>query len=261
MIKDWWSEKSGFFGKFYMTGDNSIDGYHEFRKMNMNERTLEEVEGVIRLCKLKKGEKILDCPCGWGRHSIGLAKYGLVVIGSDLNSFELNIANKQSADSRLNVKFIKENMLNLKYKNEFDAIINMWYSFGFFDTDKENLKVLKNFYNSLKYGGKFLMHTDVNIPRVLKGKFREYEKRRLSGGGFLRQVEFCNPQTKRNNGIWIIEKIGKVESKSYSIRVYTKEEFTELCTKVGFRDVKVYSDWHGKKYTKDSEDMIIVATK
>jgi len=101
MDKDWWSEKSGFFGKFYMTGDDSIEGYHEFEKMSQDERTAEEVRGVIRLCNLKNGEKVLDCPCGWGRHSIMLAKKGFNVVGSDINDFELNIASKRQSNKNL----------------------------------------------------------------------------------------------------------------------------------------------------------------
>jgi hypothetical protein len=42
--------------------------------------------------------------------------------------------------------------------------------------------VLKNFFNALKPGGKFLMHTDVNVPRILSGKYKEDEERNLLTG-------------------------------------------------------------------------------
>jgi len=54
---------------------------------------------------------------------------------------------------------------------------------------------------------------------------------------------------------------GKEVKKKYSVRVYTKEEFTGLCIKVGFRFCNTYSNWNKKAYSKDSEDMIIIATK
>jgi len=261
MEKNWWEEKFGFFGKHYMMGDNSLVGYHEDRSMTLQQRTEEEARGVLNICKLKTGDFLLDCPCGYGRHSIWLAKKGLRVVGADINSFELKIAKKIAKRKGVRVSFIKKNMLKLKCKNKFDALINMWYSFGFFDKDEDNLKVLKNFYEALKPEGIFLMHTDVNIPRVLNGKFREYEKRPLVGGGFLRQIEFYNPETKRNHGVWVVEKGKSIESKEYSVRVYSKEEFIRLCKLVGFKKVEVYSDWNGKKYDPNSEDMIIVATK
>jgi hypothetical protein len=43
-----------------------------------------------------------------------------------------------------------ENMIDIDYQNEFDVVINMFYSFGFFENDQENEKVLSNFYNALK---------------------------------------------------------------------------------------------------------------
>jgi len=104
-------------------------------------------------------------------------------------------------------------MLDLRYKNEFDSIINMWYSFGFFESDDDNFKVLKNFFNALKDRGRFLMHTDVNIPRVTTGKFREYEKRRLSGGGFLRQSSSIILRQKETTAYGSSKKNGKIEYK------------------------------------------------
>jgi ubiquinone/menaquinone biosynthesis C-methylase UbiE len=258
---NWWEEKYGFFGEFYMKGDNSVEGYHEKRKLTLKQRTDEEVRGIINLCSLKKGVTILDCPCGYGRHSIALAKEGYLVTGSDINSHELSVAKKEAKKQEVEVDLKKENMLNLKYHNKFDAVINMWYSFGFFNSEKDNFKVLKNFYNSLKEGGVFLMHADVNFPRMINGQFREYERRTLKDGGFLRQVEFYNKKSKRNCGVWIIEHGNNIEFKDYSVRVYSKEEFISLCRKAGFRSVKTYSDWKGKKYNKDSDDMIFIAKK
>lgn len=259
--KEWWMENYGFFGEFYKTGDNSIEGSYYNRKVNREQRTKEEVNGVINLCNLKEEDKVLDCPCGWGRHSIALSKKKMVVTGSDLNSFELSIAKKEAKKQKVNAKFIQEDMRKLKYKNKFNAVINLWYSFGFFDIEKDNIKTLKNFYEALKKGGKFLMHTHKNVPWILAGNSKEYEKRKLKGGGFLRQIEFYEAKSKRNHGIWILEKDGIVESRDYSVRIYSKNEFTKICKKAGFKKVEIYSDWEGTKYSPKSRTMVVVATK
>ncbi|MCX6804209.1 MAG: methyltransferase domain-containing protein [Candidatus Diapherotrites archaeon] len=261
MNSNWWTENSGFFGKFYMQGDNSIEGYNDSKKMTLSERTNEETQGIIKLCSLRKGDKVLDCPCGYGRHSISLANAGLKVIGVDLNSYELNTAIKEAAKQKVKVNFVKECMLKVNYSEKFDLVINMFYSFGFFDNDLDNFTVLKNFYNALKKGGRFLMHTDGNIPQIISGQNKEFEKRPLTNGGVLRQVEFYNKETNRNYGIWIIEKGGLVEAKEYSVRFYSIEEFEYLCKKAGFKEVKFYSDWTGKPYDTDSKDMICIAIK
>jgi SAM-dependent methyltransferase len=257
----WWSEEYGFFGPFYMDGDASKDGYLIGKKQSLTERTKTEVDGVIKFLSLKSGMSILDCPCGYGRHSIELARQGFEITGSDINSAHLQKAVKHAETKSVDITFNKESMLDLKYSSQFDAVINMFYSFGFFDTDDKNERVLKNFFDALKPGGKFLMHTDVNIPRIFSGQYKEDEERNLVTGKTLRVIDCYNPETKRINGAWIIKSGGKEERKDYSVRVYMKEEFEELCKKVGFSSVKTYSNWEGMDYSKDAEDMIVVATK
>lgn len=257
----WWSEEYGFFGSFYMNGDASKDGYLIEKKQSLQERTISEVDGIVKLLNLPKEARILDCPCGYGRHSIELAKRNFSVTGSDINSIHLAKAELDAKKESVAISFQKESMSNLTYDKEFDAVINMFYSFGFFDTDQENEKVLKNFYNALKPGGKFLMHTDVNVSRILAGKYKEDEKRVLETGDVLRVVDKYNKETKRIEGAWIIKNNDREVRKDYTVRVYTKEEFEELCNKVGFSSVTTYGDWQGNPYTEDAEDMVVIAVK
>ncbi|MDJ0695422.1 class I SAM-dependent methyltransferase [Mastigocoleus sp. MO_188.B34] len=261
MKQEWWMEYGGFFGHYYVKGDNSLDGYLS-TPQNLNERSQCEVEGLIRLLALQPNQRILDSPCGYGRHSIGLAHQGLTVVGVDINSHELNIANKNSQGLE-NVQFFKQDMRLLKYENEFDAIVNVFFSFGFFELEEENFQVLQNFYQALKPGGKFLMHTDVNIPRVLSGEYKFSEIRSLQNGKKLEISENYDHVTKRINGQWIfINQDGtKEETSPYSVRVYSFSEFSDLCQQVGFKIITGYGNWQGSPLTNCSEDMIIVAEK
>ncbi len=258
----WWEESAGFFGDFYLEGDNSLEGYLQEKKQNLAQRTEEETKGIITLLSLKEGERILDIPCGYGRHSLELAKQGYDVVGIDINSVHLDKARQQAKDTKLTVDFRKADMLQSAFKGEFDAVINMFYSFGFFATDEENEKVLRNFYEALKPNGKFLMHTDVNIPRIMNGKYKHDETRDLVSGAKLRIIDNYNPLTKRIEGAWILTR-GKNDEvrKDYSVRVYSKNDFTALCKKIGFKQIHAYGDWSKELYSEDSEDMIIVAEK
>jgi SAM-dependent methyltransferase len=256
MKNEWWKEEYGFFGEHYLKGDDSKEGYL-LQEQTLAERTEKEVEGVIRLLNLIGKEKILDIPSGYGRHGIRLAEKGFMVTGSDINSFFLKRARETAVKKGVNPKFVKESMIDIKYEQEFDAVINMFYSFGFFETDAENKKVVSNFYKALKPSGKFLMHTDVNLARIRNGKYKFEEKRSLQNGETLKIIDTYNPRTKRIDGSWeIAEKI-----RNYSVRVYEVDEFVTLCKSVGFKDVRVYSDWSGKKYNEESEMLIFVAEK
>jgi ubiquinone/menaquinone biosynthesis C-methylase UbiE len=260
--ENWWSQDYGFFGEHYLEGDNSQKGYLINKVQSLEERTTAEACGVRDILNLKNGESILDVPCGYGRHSIELSKMGFNVTGVDINEVHLNVARKNSDKLDTSLSFSHGNMLTLDFAKKFDAIINMFYSFGFFISDEENMQTLRNFYNALKNGGRFLMHTDVNIPRILSGKYKEIEKRELISGNELEIRDYYNKETKRIEGTWIIhKKDGSKTQKDYSVRVYTKEEFMEMCIDVGFKRCEAYSSWDGQPYDSDSEDMIIVAYK
>ncbi|KAB8141148.1 class I SAM-dependent methyltransferase [Chloroflexia bacterium SDU3-3] len=259
--KQWWEEGAGFFGRGYMEGDNSVEGYLD-APMTLEERTESEVRGIINLLQLQPGQHVLDCPSGYGRHSIGLGRHGMNVIGADINGEELFVATQKRGDLS-NVQFIKNDMRFLYFQNHFDAVINMFYSFGFFDTDEENIQVLRNFYNALKPGGKFLMHTDVNIPRIISGKYKSQERRNLPNGNVLEIIDRYEPTTKRIEGTWtIIRPDNSIQDLTpYSVRVYTNEEFTGWCHEVGFRTVTAYGSWDRTPLTDESEDMMIIAEK
>lgn len=257
---EWWMPEYEFFGNFYIEGDNSCEGYLENRKQTLQERVETEVNGIIRLLNLQDNARILDLPCGYGRHSIELAKKGFIVTGCDLNPTHLSTAKKRSREI-CNLSFVTGNMLNYRAQHSFDAVINMFYSFGFFENEEDNLETLRNFYENLAPGGKFLFHTDVNLMRVSSGKYREYEERQLSNGNKLIIVDKYDPITRRINGNWTIKNGSKEIVKTYSVRVYTAQEFTDLCEEINFKNLQFFGDWDGNPYSENSEDMIVVAEK
>lgn len=259
--KHWWEEQGGFFGSRYMEGDDSYEGYLS-TPLTLEQRTETEVAGIVGLLGLDRDARVLDCPCGYGRHSLRLAQRGLRVVGVDINGEELAVARRKGARFP-QVAFVQNDMRHLAFEAEFDAVVNMFYSFGFFDSDEENMQVLRGFHRALAPGGRFLMHTDVNIPRIASGKYRLQEERSLRSGKKLRIVESYDAIHKRVNGIWrLLDACGSEEALTpYSVRVYTFGEFAEWCHAAGFRKVTGYGSWDRAPLTDDSEDMIVIAEK
>src|SRR5690349_16559650 len=112
--RPWWAEDGGFFGRGYMEGDNSHEGYLT-APQTLAERTQHEANGVVKLLNLRPQHAILDCPCGYGRHSIALAQRGMSVVGVDLNGEELAIA-RQNAGQHTNVQFMKYDMRSIPFR-------------------------------------------------------------------------------------------------------------------------------------------------
>jgi SAM-dependent methyltransferase len=257
----WWSESGGFFGDFYIRGDHSVEGHLAARKLSLSQRTGNEVDGLARLLALRGRERVLDVPCGYGRHAIELARRGHQVVGVDINTAHLQRARAVAERQDVPVAFEHGDMLDLGYRNEFDVAINMFYSFGFFETDEENFRVLRNFFAALNNSGKFLMHTDVNIPRVRSGKYKSHEVRTLDGGGRLTIDERFIETTRRIEGTWTISEGASTRSKHYSVRVYEASEFIEMCREAGFAYCTAWGGWNGEAYSENSEEIVFVAGK
>lgn len=259
----WWESKGGFFGELYLEADDSLEGFLN-HPQDMTSRVQAEVDGVIKLCGLKRSDTILDCPCGYGRHSIALAEKGFGVTGVDINDFFLTIAREQVQKRGLNTcRFLKQDMRSVDFTEAFNAVINMFYSFGFFTQEEDNARVVHNFHRALKPDGAFLMHTHITLPKIMSGDYKRHEIRTLQSGNKLELFRDYDPTTKRENGQWfIIYPDGtKKVSEPYSMRIYSTEEFTDLCRRAGFNEVKVYGDWDGTPYQDSSPLVIAVAKK
>ena len=259
--KKFWEDGAGFFGLPYMEGDDSLEGYLK-TPLSLEERTARELGGIIRLMELKPGQRILDCPCGYGRHATNLAKQGYEVFGVDIST-EMLARAQQEAAGVAGVTFVKENMLNVRYEREFDAVLNLFFSFGFFETEDENEENLRRFFDALVPGGRFMMHTDINVPRITTGTYRLHETRNLRSGRRLEIRESYDPALRKLTGQWILLGLNgqRQELPSYRHTIYTAQEFADLCRKVGFTRIQEYGDWNGSPLTEDSEDMIVIAEK
>lgn len=270
---EWWEDSGGFFGQQYMLGDDSIEGYLPGKRESLEERTRREVDGIVKLLKLRGNEYILDVPCGYGRHSIELARKGYMVEGFDINQEHIKGAQKRVFEIFSEMKGCPNipifSFVDMRDLDKFeyvcvDVVVNMFYSFGFFETDEENESVMRGFYKQLKDGGRLLLHTDVSPEMIMQGKnYRLNEQRNLGNGKKLRIDETYCPKTKRINGTWTITNGDGITNRltPYSVRIYSEKEFRDLAKRCGFRDVNIYGSFNGENFAPDSKEMIIVAKK
>lgn len=114
-----------------------------------------EVEKMIGWLDLPEGSKVLDLCCGMGRHSLALAEAGFEVTGVDLSEVLLHEARNQ--DGAQAVTWLRSDMRELPLDGGFDAVVNLFTSFGYFEDDEEQVKVLREVYRMLKPGGKCII--------------------------------------------------------------------------------------------------------
>lgn len=122
------------------------------------EDTKRQVDFLVEKLQLKGGEKILDLACGFGRHSLELARRGFDVTGVDITPDYVNYANEQAKSEGLNARFILSDIREVDFENEFDVVLNMADgAIGYLETDEENLKIFAVISKALKSGGKHFM--------------------------------------------------------------------------------------------------------
>lgn len=123
--------------------------YHTLYKHRNDTEAQEFMLNLVSYLDLNKQDEILDLACGRGRHSIYLNSLGFKVAGADLSKNSINYA-KQFENSRL--RFVEHDM-RVPFKSKFDAILNLFTSFGFFEDDNEDIAILQNIKNGLFPGG------------------------------------------------------------------------------------------------------------
>src|SRR5262249_42598505 len=99
------------------------------------ERTAQEVEQIAQRLALAPGSAVLDLCCGYGRHTIPLAQRGYRMTGQDLSEVLLQQARTDAEAQSVQVRWVHGDMRQVPFENEFDAIINIWTSFGYLENE------------------------------------------------------------------------------------------------------------------------------
>jgi ubiquinone/menaquinone biosynthesis C-methylase UbiE len=246
----WYSEEAGFFGKDY---------FKEYTSALTPEKTKQQVGAVIKLLKMKRGMKVLDLACGHGRHAIPLAKKGYKMTGLDLNGYFLQEAKKAAKKAKQKIQWIKSDMREIPFENEFDVVVNLFTSFGYLENDAEDQKVLHAVAKALKPKGKFLMNvasrewvTHNFVPRVWE---------ELSDGSIVVTERKLNTVLGRMEDTRTrINKNGKKESFTILCRMYTIPELVRMGKEVDLRFKGAYGE-DGKPHTFDSKRTVVVFQK
>jgi SAM-dependent methyltransferase len=221
--------------------------------------TTREADAIIRMLQPEPEANILDLACGFGRHSVVLAQKGYHITGYDLSESFLNKARELAETLKVSIDLKQGDMREIPFENQFDAIINMFTAFGFFDNEQEDLKVLKGVHKALKPGGQFLI--DV-INRETASQAEMPRRWIKENHAFLleeRVFDFFRSRLELTN--LLILQSGEVKQANYSIRLYTLTEMLELFNASGLVLIDVYGDFSGALYNANSPRMILVAQK
>lgn len=232
------------------------DIYIDFRKT----RAPIEAGFAIKVLNLRKGEKILDLCCGMGHNSIYFAKQGIQVVGGDYSHYSIKKAKEFMAEEGVEILFWEGDAREIPWMEEFDAVVMLFNSFGYFEEDEENLKILRKIASALKNRGRFLievLNRDFAVAQAKKGS----DEFKVSNEYHQQIFYQFDPQSS----IFRIKRIiSKKESKrgfNISQRAYTYSELNYLMGSIGLETTGVYGGYEGNLFTLDSPSLIIIGNK
>jgi len=221
-------------------------------------RDTEKETGFIEGTLPKKG-LVLDLCCGTGRHSIGLCRRGWNVVGMDLSRNLLAIAKMRMVEAGVKFALVKADMRYFPFKDTvFNAIINMFTSFGYLPSETEDVKCLLEVYRTLRHRGSFLLDL-ANRDHIVKG-FRERDWAEFAPY-YLLEKRFLDIRNSKLTSNWIIIRKNTVETKSivHAVRLYTLNQIHQLLSRTGLAITKVYGGYESQEFNLEASRMIILA--
>ena len=143
------------------TYDEFADHYHLiFANWEISmERQAAVLSSVLhRNCGLPTAARILDCACGIGTQSLGLAKLGFLMTGCDLSPRAVERARLEASQRNLNAQFSVANMLDLTSvgNSHFDAVICMDNSLPHLESTEHLQQAAGQVRSRLRAGGFFM---------------------------------------------------------------------------------------------------------
>lgn len=231
----------------------------EYEPLFTLERDRREVARVIEVLGLPASSRVLDVPCGQGRHAHLLAEAGFRVDGLDLSPHLLARARARGAGPTLRYRRGDMRRLPAEWTNRFDAVVNLFTSFGFFIDPADDARVLAEFARVLRAGGVLVWHGG-SRDGVMSG-FLERDWWQTGDGTIYAQERRFDPLS----GILSVESRWSgpngAGQREHRIRLYTATRLAELFAAHGLIIEAAYDGWRERPMTRQSSEMLLVARK
>ncbi|MGE5354196.1 MAG: class I SAM-dependent DNA methyltransferase [Acidobacteriota bacterium] len=211
---------------------------------------------ILNNLSLAPGSDVLDIACGAGRHSVLFASAGYNVTGFDLSRNLLKVALKKSLEMGLNINFFNADIRRPALKKQFGLIINLFTSFGYFDSDNENFALFHDASELLCEKG-FFVFDYFNIS-FLKNNLVPETCDSANGRTVVQKRSIRDRRVVKE-----IKLINASGEKSYveSVRLYNDTEIIGALNNAGLKVNKIFGDYAGGAFSKESSPRLIIIAR
>jgi SAM-dependent methyltransferase len=248
----WWVRA---FGPLYLT----VYGHRDETEARRN------APRIAALLKLRHHDRVLDLACGEGRYARALAASGYRVTGIDASGTLLEEARKLSPMLPGTPTYLRRDMRDLPFFEQFEGVASLFTSFGYFDDRGGDLEVLDGARRALVPGGRFLLDF-LNAPHMratlvaesveTKDHWRIECRRRIDeateGGPYVRKEVVLTD-------VRISQEIGRYEER---VRLYAPDELDEALRASGLEpEGPRQGGFHGEPYDESALRFVRVARR
>lgn len=198
--------------------------------------------------------RVLDLCCGAGRHMAILRGRGLRMIGIDLSPQLITLAAERDD---LSGRLARGDMRQLPFGPDFDLVVNLFTSFGYFEHEQDNVAALAEMARVLRPGGRLVID-HINRPHIERRLIPR--DRRVHGDVTIEQRRQIRAgRVEKNIDLTFAD--GRTQQLLESVRIYTREEMEALLRSVGFTRIRFCGTFSGDPLSEDSPRMIVLAEK
>ena len=210
------------------------------------------MHNLTNYLNIPEGGKILDLACGKGRHAVYLNSIGYDVTGVDLSENSIKFA-KQFENETLH--FAVHDMCK-PFNDRFDAVFNLFTSFGYFENEKDNLntiKAIKADLNVVGFGVIDFMNSDYVINNLVPEETKTVEgiefnlKRFVRDGYIIKEISFLHE--------------GDDYKYEERVRAFTLADFEDLFEKAGVYLLDIFGDYKLRKFDAQESSRLIMIFK
>ena len=228
-----------------------------YEEMLGPERSEADAELIVRLLSLRPGMRVLDVPCGEGRIAGRLARGGCEVVGVDASERFLRLAQERWPE----VTFRLGDLRRLAFESEFDAVLNWFTSFGYFDR-ATNDAVLRAFARALRPGGQLLLelHNPGRLARLVElggGSSASVVER--AGDLMVDRVTYDRAEGFSRTERFIVRD-GRVKKLEFRLEQVPARQLAARLLQAGFADVRLFGQG-GKEFEAEGRRLIALARR
>jgi len=212
----------------------------------------------VDILGLPVGARVLDVPCGQGRHTYLLAEAAYDVDGYDYSRKLLDVARKRGTSPTLRYTRGDMRKMPTRWTKRFDAVLNLFTSFGFFAHPSDDQQVTKELARVLKPGGLMIWHGASRDGVMARFLARDWW---TSGRSLFAQEREFDPLsgmlTVRSN--W--RRGSRTGTREHRLRLYTATRLSELFAAAGLMVEQAFDGFNDRPLRRTSSEMLLVARK